>query len=89
MSKKGPANQLSNIQRIVNAYKKQFDELTNRDVEVLQLIASGMDISAVAKELNITRRAVKNHQINIRKRLPVKNQADYIKFALAFGLISF
>lgn len=79
----------SNLQRFINKYEKQFKTLSNREIEVLTLIASGNTNPAIARELNISRSTAQNHHFSIRKKLSIRNQADYIKYALAFGLVSF
>ncbi|MEX0722042.1 MAG: helix-turn-helix transcriptional regulator [Balneolaceae bacterium] len=79
----------SNLQRFILEYEKQFQKLTGREVEVLTMIAKGMENPAIAQKLNITRTTVQNHRAGIRGKLPIESQADYIKYALAFGLVSF
>lgn len=79
----------SNLQRFIQKYRKQFKELSDREIEILRLVAKGMKNSAIALQLDISRATVQNHRTSIRKKLSITNQADYIKYALAFGLISF
>lgn len=80
---------ISNLQKFINKYEKQFKTLSDRELEVLGLIANGIQNPAIAEHLNISRATVQNHRSNIRKKLAIKDQADYIKYALAFGLVSF
>lgn len=80
---------VSNLQRFIQKYGKQFKELSKREIEILTLVAGGMKNSAIATRLEISRATVQNHRAGIRKKIPIKSQADYIKYALAFGLISF
>lgn len=80
---------MSNLQRFIQKYEKQFKKLSEREIEILTLVAEGMKNSAIAGRLEISRATVQNHRAGIRKKIPIKSQADYIKYALAFGLISF
>lgn len=79
----------SNLQRFIHKYEEKFNKLTDREIEVLTLVAKGLQNPAIAENLDISRSTVQNHRAGIRKKLAVGSQADYIKFALAFGLISF
>lgn len=79
----------SNLQKFINKYEGEFSTLTDREVEILTLIAKGINKPAIAEQLNISRLAVQKRRSSIQSKLEIENQADYIKYALAFGLISF
>lgn len=81
--------QLSNLQRFKEARRDRFGELTSREMEILSLVAGGMKTSQVAEYLEISRVTVQNHRASIRDKLGINNQSEYIKYALAFGLIQF
>lgn len=82
-------SKVPNLQRFIQVNRNKFNELTDREIEILTLVAEGMNNSDIANRLEISRATVQNHRASIRKKLPINNQADYIKYALAFGLISF
>ncbi|HKG02645.1 MAG TPA: response regulator transcription factor [Conexibacter sp.] len=50
--------------------------LTEREQEVLRLIAAGMDNDEIARELFISRHTVKNHTSNILLKLDVTNRVQ-------------
>lgn len=77
------------LQQFINKYEKKFNTLTDREVEILTLIAKGINKSAIAERLNISQLAVQNHRLSIQGKLEIESQADFIKYALAFGLVSF
>jgi DNA-binding NarL/FixJ family response regulator len=79
----------SGLRNFRNKHKKQFETLTDRETEILILVANGLQNPSIAKKLNISRTTVQNHRTGIRKKLTINSQADYIKYAFAFGLISF
>lgn len=79
----------SNLHRFINKYEKQFKMLTDRELEVLCLVANEHQNSEIAERLSISRLTVQNHRSRIRKKLLIKNKSDYIKYALAFDLVSF
>lgn len=67
--------------------KKPRQVLTNREQEVLRLIAEGMPNKEVAKELSISVRTVEHHRLNIMRKLDVSNVAGLIKYAVKTRLI--
>lgn len=92
MRKKGHiknSETVSILQQFINKYEGKFNTLTEREVEILTLFAKGINKPAIAKQLNISRLAVQNHRSSIQSKLEIKSQADYMKYALAFGLVPF
>ncbi len=66
---------------------KAFQSLTEREVEVLTLVAEGLSNPNIARQLGIARVTVQNHRASIRQKLNITSEADYVKFALAYDLI--
>jgi DNA-binding NarL/FixJ family response regulator len=62
-------------------------ELTDREVEILRLIAQGMTNKEVGDTLNISHRTVDTHRTNLMKKLDANNVAGLIRFAFKNGLI--
>jgi two-component system NarL family response regulator len=48
---------------------ESVEDLSNRELDVLRLLARGLDIEAVAAELHISPRAVRNHVASILRRI--------------------
>ena len=57
------------IERLRVAAKKRIDELTEREYEVLELMAKGCSNKAIARELEISPRTVEIHRANVMKKL--------------------
>ncbi|WP_158859786.1 response regulator transcription factor [Lunatibacter salilacus] len=66
-----------------------FETLSDRETEVLQLIAQGKNNPKISQELLISRATVQNHRAMIRQKLDIKNEQGFMKYALAFNLIDF
>lgn len=81
--------QISGLQRFKKKKRDRFEELTAREIEVLSLVAEGLKNPAIAKELDISRATVQNHRASVRDKLNLDHQTDYIKYALAYDLITF
>jgi DNA-binding CsgD family transcriptional regulator len=58
-------------------------QLTPREKEILQRIATGKSNKHIARDLNVSFRTVETHRLNIKRKLGIEGQADLIRFALA------
>ncbi len=63
-----------------------FPQLTERERQLLGLIAAGHDNSTIASELVLSRRTVRNHISNIFSKLQVAHRAQAIVMAREAGL---
>ena len=64
------------------------EKLTNREREILQLAAEGLDRKAIAKRLFISERTVETHRAHIMHKLELHSQTDLVRFAIREGIIS-
>jgi len=62
-------------------------ELSDRETEVLRLIANGKDNSEIARELHISPKTVKNHISNILMKLQIENRIQAAVYAVRSGLV--
>ena len=62
-------------------------ELSVRELEVLQWIASGQRVADIAATLDLSERTVENHLRRIRQRLQVRTTAGAVTAALRSGAI--
>lgn len=61
--------------------------LSNREREVLKLIAEGKSNKDVAEVLFISVHTVERHRANLMRKLSLKKTADLVKYAIQKGLI--
>jgi DNA-binding NarL/FixJ family response regulator len=61
--------------------------LSNKESEVLHMIADGLTSKEIASKLYISVRTVETHRMNILKKLEVKNTAELIKKATKLHLL--
>ena len=61
-------------------------QLSDREMQVLRLIASGLDNAQIAAELTISPKTVKNHISNILMKLQIENRIQAAVFAVRSGL---
>lgn len=64
-----------------------FDGLTDREREVLQLIAEGHTNKGIADLLNLSVRTVQNHRAHIMEKLGMHDRGELIKYAIQKGII--
>jgi len=62
-------------------------ELSEREIEVLKLIANGKDNSMIAAELHISPKTVKNHISNILMKLQIDNRIQAAVYAVRSGIV--
>jgi len=63
--------------------------LTDREMEVLRLVARGMNNRDIAKELFISENTVKNHVRNILEKLQIHSRMEAVMIAVREKLIEF
>ena len=61
--------------------------LTPREVEVLRLLAQGLDNGAIAQRLVVTKRTVQNHVSNVYGKLGVTSRTEAMLYAIRHGLV--
>jgi DNA-binding NarL/FixJ family response regulator len=62
-------------------------ELSDREIEVLKLIANGKDNAEIAGELHISPKTVKNHISNILMKLQIGNRIQAAVYAVRSGIV--
>jgi len=62
-------------------------ELSQRELDVLKLIASGKDNAMIAAELHISPKTVKNHISNILMKLQIENRIQAAVYAVRSGIV--
>ena len=62
-------------------------ELSDRELEVLKLIANGKDNAQIAAELVISPKTVKNHISNILMKLQIQNRIQAAVYAVRSGIV--
>ena len=63
-----------------------FPDLTDREREVLDLVARGLDNASIARRLALSPKTVRNHLSNILTKLAVADRAQAIVRAREAGL---
>jgi len=64
------------------------DQLSERERDVLRLIALGHTNAEVAEQLYISIRTVESHRAHIQQKLSLSSRAELVRYALERGLIA-
>jgi DNA-binding CsgD family transcriptional regulator len=73
------------VGRVAEPARVPFDSLTPREDEVLQLIAAGRSNGAIARELFLSEKTVRNHVSNVFLKLQAADRAEAIVRAREAG----
>jgi DNA-binding CsgD family transcriptional regulator len=70
------------------ADSRRAEDLTPRELEVLQVLAEGLPNKAIARRLGISDQTVKFHLAAICGKLGAQNRTDAVRLAIQRGLIT-
>ena len=84
----GLLGQVGRLQRQVLAPRGlRFSGLSDREVEVLRLVADGLDTGEIARQLAFSERTIKSVLHDVTTRLQLRNRAHAVAFAVREGFI--
>jgi two-component system response regulator NreC len=63
------------------------NKLTQREVEVLRLIALGHTSVEIARQLHLSPRTIETHRAHIHRKLGLVTRAELVRYALRRGLV--
>ncbi|MFU8796081.1 MAG: response regulator [Dehalococcoidia bacterium] len=64
------------------------EQLTDREREILKLLAEGHSTNEIAQMLVISRKTVERHKTNLMAKLDIHNRLDLFKYALRKGIVT-
>lgn len=76
------------VERVRSGDDPSEDPLTQRESEVLKLIAEGHTSREIAKLLVISENTVERHRANLLDKVGVRNRVDLTRYAIRRGLVS-
>lgn len=81
------ANRVLEMLTGVTSPKEFYDGLTNREIEILRLLATGMANKQIAFRLKISEKTVRNHVSNTYEKLGIYDRAQAVLYAVKKGLV--
>jgi DNA-binding NarL/FixJ family response regulator len=85
MAKQLVADYLGRVQ--AGEERASYDGLTDREREVLRLVAEGLTTPEIAEALNLSVNTVQTHRRRIMEKLNLHSRVELIKYAIRRGLI--
>lgn len=78
------------VEKVVNASAESnlLEQLTQRQREILQLIAEGMTSKEIALKLGVSAKTVKTHRSDMMSQLGIHDIAGLVRFAFQVGLVT-
>jgi DNA-binding NarL/FixJ family response regulator len=67
--------------------KNKAGQLTQRELEVMRLLADGLSSKETAGQLQISTRTVESHRININRKLGFNSIANLVHYAIRHGIV--
>jgi len=58
------------------------ERLSDRELEILELIGKGTEVRQIAKQLHLSPKTVETHRAHIREKLQLKNAREVARFAV-------
>ena len=68
--------------------RARYEKLTERERDVLRLVAEGYSAPEIGERLHISPKTVDTYKQRINEKLSLDHRADYVKLALKLGLLS-
>ncbi|MCA6078806.1 response regulator [Fulvivirga sedimenti] len=79
------------VHNVMHSFKGQVShqavEITEREKDVLRLIAEGLTTNEIAEKLFISVHTVNTHRKNLLSKLDIKNTASLVRYALDQGIV--
>ncbi|CAM4109290.1 response regulator transcription factor [Zobellia nedashkovskayae] len=82
----GSTTKIDETPKNVTSTSNQFD-LTNKELQVLELVLSGLTNKQISEKLQNSKRTVETHRFNLMRKMEVKNLIDLSKKAQQFNLV--
>ncbi len=63
------------------------ESLSAREFEVLQLLVTGMSVTAIAAQISLSVKTISIHKANLMDKMGLQNQSELVRYAIRHGLV--
>ena len=75
------------LHQIVNGpnnatFSSPIDRLTDRELEVVQLIGRGLSSREIAESLNLSVKTIESHRAHVKEKLNLRNATELVQFSV-------
>jgi len=71
-----------------NAEKRPHDKLSDREYQVMHMIASGKTVKEISEDLSLSVKTISTYRARILEKMKMKNIAELIRYAIKNGLVT-
>jgi len=71
----------------IRSHYRKFALLTNREKEIISLLANGQSSKDIAEQLFLSPHTVSTHRKNLIYKIECHSFAELLRFAMAFDLV--
>ena len=68
--------------------REQYNSLSDRERDIVRLVASGYSAPEIGEQLNISPKTVDTYKQRVGEKIGVTHRADYVKLAMKLGLLN-
>jgi DNA-binding NarL/FixJ family response regulator len=65
----------------------RHDRLTDREFEIMRLLAKGMSVNEVAEYLEISNKTVSTHKARLMEKMEFASNVEIVRYALKYGFV--
>lgn len=65
-----------------NTTASPIDRLTDRELEVVQLIGRGLSTREIAESLNLSVKTIESHRAHVKEKLSLRNATELVQFSV-------
>jgi DNA-binding NarL/FixJ family response regulator len=77
----------ASLETMLNSHRNNFDQLTSRQTELVQMLAEGNTNCAIAKKVGLSPRTIECNRAELMKKLGLKSRTDLVRYAIRKKLI--
>ena len=74
------------FEKVIPNAPAQKQQLSERELQILQLIAKGKSVNEIATELYISNKTVSTHKSRLMQKMNIQSNAELMIFALEYGM---
>ena len=71
----------------IDVQKAPHERLSDREFQVLQMIASGKTVSQIGRELSLSVKTISTHRARLLEKMDLKNNAELTHYAMQMNLV--
>ncbi|MCK9379755.1 MAG: response regulator transcription factor [Sulfuritalea sp.] len=75
-------------ERMPKAHKLSHSNLSDREFQVFEKLVSGVRLTDIASELNLSIKTISTHKSRIMQKMKMSSDAELVRYAVARGLVT-